>query len=36
MLGKTRQELAAMIPQSANAGQIDQNPAVQIVKDQLN
>ena len=36
LLSKTRQELAAMIPQSADAGQIDQNPAVAAVKDQLN
>jgi len=32
LLSKTRQEIASMIPQSAQAQDIDQNPAIQAVK----
>jgi len=33
LLSKTRQELSAMIPQSAAVGQIDNNPAVLAIKE---
>jgi len=35
LLSKTRQDLAAMIPQTANASQIDSDPAVVAIKDCL-
>ncbi len=35
LLSKTRQDLSAMIPQSANAGQISQDPVVVGIKDAL-
>ena len=35
LLSKTRQELAAMIPQSAVAGQVANDPSVPAIKDAL-
>lgn len=35
LLSKTRQDIAAMIPQSAAAGQVEQDPAVAGVKQCL-
>lgn len=35
LLSKTRQELAAMIPQSAAAGQVANDPSVPAIKDAL-
>jgi len=36
LLTKTRQELATMVPQSADAGQLENNPIVHTIKEQLN